>query len=129
LSGVTTFTEEMALTICERLANGESLKAICTSDDMPARSTVFKWLAENKTFSDMYARAREEQAEFMADEIVSIADGQTTDSDVQRDRLRIDARKWVAAKLLPRKYGDKLELEHGGKIELTPVINFNANKG
>lgn len=45
---------------------------------------------------------------------------------VQRSRLRIDARKWMLGKMQPKKYGDKLELEHAGKIELTPTINFNA---
>lgn len=145
MSGVTTYTEETALRICERIADGESLKSICDEDDMPARSTVFKWLAENKTFSDMYVRAREEQADAIFDDILSIADDgrndwmakfgeddagwSTNGENLQRAKLRIDARKWIAAKLKPKKYGEKLELEHGGQVTLTPTINFNGNKG
>jgi len=137
LSGVSTYTDDVALVICERIADGESLKAICEDDGMPARSTVFKWLAEQSTFSDMYARAREEQADAIFDEILDIADDARNDwmkrhSDeggtdyqlngehVQRTRLRIDARKWMAGKLRPRKYGDKLELEQSGSVT---VIN------
>lgn len=131
MAGVTTYTEEMAIAICERIADGESLKSICDDDNMPARSTVFKWLAENETFSDMYARSREEQADAIFDEVLEIADDGRNDwmerrgeedagwvtngENIQRSRLRIDARKWMAGKLRPRKYGDKLELEHGGK--------------
>lgn len=137
MSGVSTYTDDVALVICERIADGESLKAICEDDGMPARSTVFKWLAEQSTFSDMYARAREEQADAIFDEILDIADDARNDwmkrhSDeggtdyqlngehVQRTRLRIDARKWMAGKLRPRKYGDKLELEQSGSVT---VIN------
>lgn len=145
MAGVTTYSEDMALIICERLADGESLKAICEDDEMPARSTVFKWLAESETFSDMYARAREEQADAIFDEILNIADDGRNDwmerrgeedagwvtngENIQRAKLRIDARKWMAGKLRPKKYGEKLELEHGGQVTLTPTINFNANKG
>jgi hypothetical protein len=71
----------------------------------------------------MYARAREDQADTLADEILAISDeqreavtrdGTIYDPEVHRDRLRIDARKWVAAKLKPRKYGDKVELAGAG---------------
>ena len=145
MAGVSAYTEEMALIICDRIANGESLKGMCEDEDMPSRSTVFKWLAENKTFSDMYARAREEQADTIFDEIIEIADDGRNDwmerrgeedagwvtngENIQRAKLRIDTRKWMAGKLRPKKYGEKLELEHGGSIALQPVINFNADKG
>jgi len=101
------FTQEIADAICERLAEGESLRKICLADGMPNKATVFRWLVAHPTFSDQYARAREEQAETLADEIVEISDGDGEASDPQRDRLRVDARKWVASKLKPKKYGDK----------------------
>ena len=138
MSGVTTYTDEAALVICERIANGESLKAICEDENMPARSTVFKWLAENKTFSDMYVRAREEQADAIFDEILEIADDGRNDwmerrgeedagwvtngENIQRARLRIDARKWMAGKLRPRKYGEKLELSGDADSPLQVVF-------
>ena len=138
MSGVTTYTDEAALVICERIANGESLKAICEDENMPARSTVFKWLAENKTFSDMYVRAREEQADAIFDEILEIADDGRNDwmerrgeedagwvtngENIQRAKLRIDARKWMAGKLRPRKYGEKLELSGDADSPLQVVF-------
>ena len=113
--------------ICERLAGGESLVAICEDDEMPARSTVFKWLDENKEFSDRYVRAREAQADLLAEEIIKISDDGLNDTYeiepgvrgvnhdvIARSRLRVDARKWMASKLAPKKYGDKVTNEHVG---------------
>lgn len=128
----TDYNEQVADLICERLADGESLRSICADEAMPSKATVFRWLGKHKAFQDQYARAREEQAEALADDLVDIADEQctmvravkhgTTDDDgegntevifdataVARNRLRIDARKWVASKLKPKKYGERLD--------------------
>lgn len=86
---------------------------------MPALSTLFLWLRDRPEFSDQYARAREEQADFHVDEMIEIAD--TTD-DPQKARLQIDARKWKASKLAPKKYGDVVTNKHtgpeGGAVEI-----------
>lgn len=74
---------------------------------MPARRTVLTWMASDTNFCTSIARAREEQAEHLAEEIVTIAD---TCTDPHKARLQIDARKWYASKLAPKKYGDKLDL-------------------
>lgn len=121
----TTYTQDMGAHICERIADGESLKAICAHDDMPARSTVFKWLADQPGFSDMYVRARDEQADALADDMLAIADQYDKASEalnpdlIQRAKLRIDTRKWIASKLKPKKYGEKQEIEHSGSIKHT----------
>jgi len=129
----TRYTPKVAADICTRLAEGESLRAICRDGAMPGLRTVLGWLfdGEHQEFSHQYASAREAQAEVWADEIVSIADeatgDSTTDKDgkeivnhehIQRSRLRVDARKWIASKLLPKRYGDKLQHtgEGGGPI-------------
>lgn len=121
------FTQETADAICLRLTEGESLRGICRDEEMPAASTVFKWLADRKEFSEQYARAREAQADHMAEEILQIADdgsndtyqtenGEAVNHDViARSRLRVDARKWLAAKMAPKKYGDKVTTELTGK--------------
>lgn len=126
-----TFTQEIADVICDRIADGESLRAVCNTDDgMPSKGTVLRWLAESETFQVQYARAREEQADKYADEIIEIADEDgTTEKEnvgvvydstaVARNRLRVDARKWVASKLKPKKYGDKLAL---GGDEENPLV-------
>jgi hypothetical protein len=126
------FTQEVADAICERLAEGESLRSICAGDDMPNKATVFRWLAAHKEFSDQYARAREAQADALFDEILDIADdgrndtytdedgNERTNQDViARSRLRVDSRKWMAGKLRPKVYGDKLAV--GGADDLPPI--------
>ena len=132
----TDYNEELVSSICEQLADGFSLRQICLSESMPNRATVFRWLAKYEEFSDQYARAKEEAAELFAEDIISIADGEE-DGDVQRDRLRVDARKWVASKLKPKKYGDKVQQEitgaNGGPIKtewlIQPVKPVETNHG
>jgi hypothetical protein len=104
------FSPDIANAICERIANGESLRTICEEDGQPDKATVFRWLASNTEFRDQYAHAREMQAETYADEMVNIADAA---KDANLARLQIDARKWKASKLAPKKYGDKVALTGG----------------
>lgn len=129
--------------VCEHIASGKSLREIARIDGMPATTTIIRWLAapENDAMRAQYARAREAQADAIFDEILEIADDGTNDwvtrqrSDgstyeafeaehVQRSRLRIDARKWMAAKLRPKVYGDKLELD--GNVGITVVLEKDA---
>lgn len=109
------FNEDVADAICERLADGESLRSICRDDDMPSKSTVFKWLGLIPAFADQYARARETQADSLADDIVDIADNKTLEPNDKR--VRIDARKWLAGKLRPKAYGDKVAVVGGDKTD------------
>lgn len=140
----TLYSDELAADICGRLCSGESLRTICRDDDMPACSTVFKWLNARPSFVEHYARAREVQADAIFEDILDIADNATNDwmerraekgeedkgwqangEHIQRSRLRVDARKWMAGKLAPKKYGEKTALELSGKdgAPLVPVIN------
>lgn len=121
--------------ICELLAEGESLVSICKDPQMPAYSTIMLWLDENNDFSERYARARDVQADVLFQEILEIADNKQNDirinedgvqtvnkDNVLRDRLRVDARKWMAGKLSPKKYGDKIQQEHSGTLQPPQVI-------
>jgi hypothetical protein len=105
------FTPELFGAICDRIASGESLRSIVRDEDMPSKSTVMKWLKQDAELADQYARARQDQADHYVDEIIAIADDAL---DPQKARLQIDTRKWVASKLLPKVYGDKVSHEHGG---------------
>jgi hypothetical protein len=113
------FTQEVADVICSRIMAGESLKSICRADGLPEERTVYNWLNKHESFVQQYVRAREVQADVMVDEIIPIADEEL---DPQRAKVRIDARKWVAAKVRPKKYGDKLTAEvqgaDGGPISM-----------
>jgi len=90
---------------------------------MPNRATVFRWLGANVEFCDQYARARESQADALFDEILGISDNTQEDADVQRDRLRVDARKWMAGKLRPKAYGEKVDLTHDVADPLAALLN------
>ena len=118
----TKYSDKLAIEICTQIAHGVPLTKICKQEGMPVLSSVYLWLSQNKNFSDMYTKAREDQADTLADEIQAIADQmpmEKTDKEgntsfdsayIQWMRLRVDARKWVAAKLKPKKYGDRVEL-------------------
>lgn len=98
---------------------------------MPDKATVFRWLADNATFRDQYARAKEESADAMAEDILDIADNGTNDwmkitrggqtvsvpdpEVLQRSKLRVDTRKWIMSKMKPKKYGEKMDVTSDGK--------------
>lgn len=99
------YTTEVADAICERLAYGESLRAICAAAGI-GRTTVFRWIACHKEFRDQYLRARTIQADYIYDEIIDIADDVVDPRDVARARLRINTRLRQLARMTPRKYRD-----------------------
>lgn len=84
---------------------------------MPSAATVCRWQVERSEFAEQYARARAAQADTLADELLDIADDDA--EDVNRSRLRVDARKWIASKLKPKSYGDKMDVNHGGNVNVT----------
>lgn len=129
------FSQKTADAICARLAAGESLRAICRDKGMPAESTVRLWVTDNAHgFAAQYARAREVGLDALADELMEIADtpvigsktkideegnSEVTQGDmIEHRRLQVDARKWYLSKLAPKKYGDKLALEHSGAVTI-----------
>lgn len=125
------------MAICKGLAEGMTLRQVCKSDDMPPESTVRGWaLNDVGGFAAHYARAREIGYHAMADELVEISDDGSNDyiereieagrmvteyngEHVARSRLRVDSRKWLLSKALPKIYGDKVALTgpEGGPIE------------
>ncbi len=135
----TSYSEFIADEICEELASGRSLVQICESKEFPDASTVYRWLESNKEFREKYARAREQQAERYAAEIIALSDTPvearkvvlkpdgsqeiTIGDAVDRTRLQIDARKWYASKLAPKKYGDFKQVEHSGEVGVKRVVS------
>ncbi len=121
------YTAEVADAICEAIATEGALYRLCAQrDDFPAERTVYQWLERYPEFAQNYARARERQADRRNDEIVVIADEAT---DANLARLQIDARKWQASKLAPKKYGDKLALGglDGGPLQVQ-VVKFTDDE-
>lgn len=122
----TTYTIEIADTVCEQIADGKSMRTICKPDDMPAMSSIFKWLRIHSEFTDQYEKAKLEQAEAFTEEMVDIADDKS--GDTQRDRLRVDTRKWIASKLKPKKYGDRTTTEHTGNIGISDLSSEELDR-
>ena len=116
-------TEEVQAEILGRISTGESLRQICSDKHLPAAQNVFKFIYTNNEFRDNYEAARREQAEWLGEGLIDIADG---DGDTQRDRLRIDTRKWVMSKLLPKKYSDKIDLDVSGDVDVNITIGGDA---
>ena len=120
----TLYTEAIADEICERLAAGESVVAICSSPGMPSDSAVEAWAEvdhpDRPGFCGRYARARERGLQRLAEEALAIADapclfeGRPDPALVQQARLQVDTRKWYLSKLLPRQFGDKVVQEVTG---------------
>lgn len=111
------YNEDLIADLLSRIVEGESLRTICKDESMPAMSTIFKWLAENDEFSEQYTRAKLEQADTNAEDIQQLAkDVVAKKVDPHAARVAIDAYKWTASKLKPKKYGEKLDLEHSGEI-------------
>tara|TARA_B100002003_G_scaffold219210_1_gene220715 strand:- start:841 stop:1386 length:546 start_codon:yes stop_codon:yes gene_type:complete len=102
------YSEALFARICEAISGGLSVSFVLDHDGMPNPDTFYGWLRDREGCAEKYARARESQADALADEIVFIAD---SEKDAARARVRTDARKWVASKLKPRVYGDKMSLD------------------
>jgi hypothetical protein len=126
---VSTFTQAIADEICERLADGASLRRICEADDMPNVRTVRRWLAASSAFAAQYALAREEQAEFHHAEMDDIED------KVLTGKLKADAanavlsnKRWRMEKLKPRVYGVRMTVAGDAENPLTLLTNEHVDK-
>lgn len=139
------FNTKICNAICTKIAEGKSVRSICSEKKMPARRTVMNWLQQHEEFQVQYTRACELRAAFWAEEIIEIADDSTNDfmerkrkdgsvetvpdhENVQRSKLRVDSRKWLMSKLVPKKYGDKLQ--HTGPegdepIQAKHILDFS----
>lgn len=142
------FNQVAADAVCALLEDGKSLRAACRDLEL-SPPTILLWARENKAFSEQYTRAREAGYKLLADEMLDIADekdvqvrydGEDMTLDlsataVARNRLRVDTRKWMLSKMLPKIYGDKLELSGDQenpiktvtRIELVPMRDNRAS--
>lgn len=143
------FNGEIVRKICDGLSSGRTLRDTCRDEGMPAPSTIILWTQQDRKFAEQYARAREAGYRQMAEEILDISDDGTNDyvererengtkhvvfdgEHVQRSRLRVDTRKWLLSKALPKVYGDRLVTEltgkDGGPIKTEAAVILDASK-
>lgn len=140
------YTPELGELICRRIASGETVRAIGRDPEMPDESTIRGWALDNKDgFFPQYTRAVQIRAGVWAEEIIEIADDGSNDTYtdpntgmekmnpevVARSRLRVDTRKWMLSKVLPKVYGDKMDVSHGVQPEnpLSSLLQRIAGTG
>lgn len=113
------YSQEIADKICDGLAKGLSLRAICRDDDLlPDESTVRAWAVDNRAdFYPQYTRARDIGLDCRAD--AAIEDAKLA-KDAGLGRLSFDADRWYLSKMAPKRYGDKLDIEHSGTLNMPP---------
>lgn len=139
------YTKDLSAKICAELAQGKSMRTVCKMDGMPHMVTVFRWLADNEEFRKQYEKAKSESADALVEELIDIADDGTNDwmekydkdgkfagwtlngEHVQRSRLRVDTRKWIAAKLKPKKYGERVDVTSDGE-KIEGVVIYKPEK-
>ena len=117
------FSIEIAERICEDIESKPSgLRTICEgNDEYPNLRTFYKWLESSEELRHRYARAKYNQADLLAEQVIEISDDEKRDANCRR--VSIDARKWVAGKLRPEKWGDKIEVEHSADDDLANAIS------
>ncbi len=137
---LTTYDPEIAADICLALSvDSKSIVTVCDSETrFPSANTFYRWMLDHPELREMYARAKDAQLQILADEIQAIADepqlGEvvTIKGDerevkmadmLEHRKLRIESRKWLLAKLAPKKYGDKIGLEHSGSIDIAGALD------
>lgn len=142
------FTQEVATAICEQISTtNKSLKTICEGEGMPSVGTIYNWFKAYPSFLEEYTRAKDQQADLIFEEILEIADtckegvrvktigeGENAKTEtqtgdmVERSKLQVDARKWVAARLAPKRYGDFARNEvsgpDGGPLEIRSIAGL-----
>lgn len=114
------YSEELVDQICERLCKGHSLVEICDTKGMPSLSSVWRWMHEHDEFRNKYARAREVQAEVMDHKVQATADACTV-ATAAADRVKIDAYKWRAGHLSPKRFRDTKVAVVGGDETDAPI--------
>ena len=113
----TKYSEKLEDRMLEEIASGRSVISLCREEEWtPNADTWYRWMYKIDGLSDRYTRAKAISSEFHADQILAIAD-EADNQSFQVARLQIDARKWVASKLVPNKYGEKSQIDHTSSDE------------
>lgn len=120
------FDQAKADKVCELLAAGSSLRKAAEGVGL-SHSTVLEWCDDVPEFGNQYARARSIGYRLLSDEIIEIADEKS--GDPVRDRLRVDTRKWMLAKMLPKVYGDRIDHNHSGTVQFQRIESVVIDAG
>ena len=108
-----TYSDEIADIICDRMINGENFSQICSDPMMPSRAALYRWRAARPDFDARCARAREALADFLLDKIEAMAEA-TTEENYQSQKVKISTAQWRAEKMAPRTLGPRVNTEITG---------------
>lgn len=132
----TDYTKELAEELCNRVADGNSLRTVCLSEDMPDKSTIFRWFRLYKEFNDQYAQACDERVEAQHEDLLELGDeavrlaqwvnDKVSNAVVSAVKLKADNMKWSMSKMKPKKYGDRIDHTTNGKDLPTPIYGGNT---
>lgn len=118
----TKYSNKLATDICTHISNGKSLRQIAELENYPSIEAMRVWLIKYPDFAVQYAHARDEQADYYADEILAtIENAPSSRDEIERAKVKVEALKWIASKLKPRKYGDKLDVTSDGERIEQPI--------
>ncbi len=120
------YSTELAYEICGRLAEGQSLRAVCRDPAMPDKATILRWVVANEEFRKLYMVSCEIGMDALCDDALYDATAPMRPEDVQVERLKLDARKWYASKVAPKRWGDRIATEvsgpEGGPVQIAPAM-------
>ena len=122
MHGNCTYTPELAKQICDLVSEGLSCRKAGDQLGIP-NTTVRNWLCDFPEFAAQYAKASENRADFFFEKMVERADKITGPGDAQVARVQIDTIKWACSKLLPKRYGEKVDLEHSGQVAIKRIVD------
>lgn len=121
----TDYTEDLGDLICEGVSRKTPLARLCDENDkLPNPRTVYRWLRTHKEFCHNYTRAKEDQADYLVEEALTIADN--AEIEPADKRIRVDTRKWIASRFNAKKYGDKQFVETKDTTEEITDDDLNA---
>lgn len=145
----TVLTNRLRASMLANISSGMSVRKMCENRKFPTREMFYKWLREDDSFVNEYEIAVQSRADAIAEEILEIADDDSNDYKINelseddklkidqiklaRDKVKIDARKWIAAKMAPKKYGNNIKVDsdnkhdHSGSISVEITDYSNAD--
>lgn len=115
-----TFDQATADQLCMRLTEGESVRSVCEDSEFPSLGTVMQWASDNESFAAQYARARDIGWRVFAERLHDTSRDMTIPAD--HKRIMVDTDKWMLSKMLPKIYGDRLDLNHSGKVQTNQAL-------
>lgn len=123
------YTPELGEEICRLLSGGQSLRKICALEDMPEMTTILRWVCQKEEFRVQYDKSREMWSEREFDGIIDLADDVSIPAD--QKRIMVDTRKWALARMMPKRFGDRMtqELTGAGGTELVVTVRSVLDKG